>query len=129
MKEFLKFYSKFISNVTLNSCSAVKGHLYTNEDIEETKEWESENGQDSMKLHIISWENLKFDVIPIWCYFILKSPGEDTYCIKTGLNFSKDNIKKMLSPLDITQSVSFIRVFIFTVCTFNIRVIALIKND
>lgn len=39
---------------------------------EETKEWESENGQDSMNLHIISWENLKFDVIPMYLFHFLK---------------------------------------------------------
>lgn len=53
-------------------------------------------------------------------------PEEDTYLIKTQLYFSKDNTKKMLPPLDITQSVSLI---IFAICTFTIKVVALIKNN
>lgn len=82
-----------------------------------------------MYLHIMSSENLKFYAIPIYLFIFGKKtqyPEEDIYLIKTQLYFSKDNTKKMLPPLDITQSVSLI---IFAICTFTIKVVALIKNN
>lgn len=76
-------------------------HTYIHEEIKN----ENQKMVNSMYLHILSSENLKFYAIPIYLFLFGKKliPKRRRLSHQNTTIFSKDNTKKMLSPLDITQ--------------------------